>query len=58
MFHGIFSRELFPDMANPDMVYPTMLINLIPDGVKGIVLAGLIAAIMSSVDSTSMDPQL
>jgi SSS family solute:Na+ symporter len=51
VFPGIFSHQLFPDMVNPDMVYPTMLINLIPDGVKGIVLAGLIAAIMSSVDS-------
>ena len=48
---GIFSLKLFPHLPNPDMVYPTMLINLIPDGVKGIVLAGLIAAIMSSVDS-------
>jgi SSS family solute:Na+ symporter len=51
VFPGIFSRQLFPDLVNPDMVYPTMLINLIPDGVKGIVIAGLIAAIMSSVDS-------
>lgn len=51
VFPGIFSAQLFPNLEHPDMVYPTMLINLIPDGVKGIVLAGLIAAIMSSVDS-------
>ncbi|MCB0664674.1 MAG: sodium/solute symporter [Saprospiraceae bacterium] len=51
VFPGIFSAQLFPDLEHPDMVYPTMLVNLIPDGVKGIVLAGLIAAIMSSVDS-------
>lgn len=51
VFPGIFSAQLFPNLDHPDMVYPTMLINLIPDGVKGIVLAGLIAAIMSSVDS-------
>ncbi len=51
VFPGLFSLPLFPDLPHPDMVYPQMLLNLIPDGVKGIVLAGLIAAIMSSVDS-------
>ena len=51
VFPGVMCLPVFPDLSNPDMVYPTMLLNLIPDGVKGIVLAGLIAAIMSSVDS-------
>jgi SSS family solute:Na+ symporter len=34
-----------------DMIYPTMLFDLLPTGLLGIVLAGLIAAMMSSLDS-------
>ncbi len=48
---GIFALRIFPDLENPDMVYATMLLNLIPAGVVGLVLAGLLAALMSSADS-------
>ena len=42
-----------PDMAlEADKVFPTMVTTLLPVGVIGLVLAGLIAAIMSSIDST------
>ncbi len=34
-----------------DSIYPSMLFDLLPTGVLGIVLAGLIAAMMSSLDS-------
>ena len=34
------------------MVYPTVVLNALPKGLIGLVLAGLISAIMSSVDST------
>lgn len=42
---------LYPDISNPDLVFPTLAFDLLPVGVRGIVLAALIAAIMSSVDS-------
>ncbi len=51
IFPGAFARVLYPDMTDMDMVYPTMLFDLLPTGVLGIVLAGLIAAMMSSLDS-------
>ncbi len=51
VFPGLMALNIFPNLAEPDSVYPTMLINLIPPGVLGLVLAGLLAAIMSSVDS-------
>ena len=51
VFPGAFARVLYPDMTDMDMVYPTMLFDLLPTGVLGIVLAGLIAAMMSSLDS-------
>ncbi|NBC19305.1 MAG: sodium/solute symporter [Bacteroidetes bacterium] len=49
---GAFAFVLFPEIAEPDMVFPTLVSELLPVGVTGLVLAGLIAAIMSSIDST------
>lgn len=55
---GTFARVLYsPETyealaARPDMVFPTLLFDLLPVGVRGLVLAALVAAIMSSVDST------
>lgn len=49
---GAMAIILLPDLPNPDMVFPTLVTTVLPVGVTGMVLAGLIAAIMSSVDST------
>jgi len=52
IFPGAFARVLYPDMGDKlDMIYPTMLFDLLPTGLLGVVLAGLIAAMMSSLDS-------
>lgn len=48
---GLFAATLFPNLPNSDLVFAEMVVNLLPPGVIGIVLAGLIAAIMSSLDS-------
>ena len=48
---GLFAVYLLPGLENSDMVFAEMVIGLLPPGVIGIVLAGLIAAIMSSMDS-------
>ncbi len=39
-------------IANPEQVLPVVIINLIPVGIKGLLVAGLIAAAMSTFDST------
>ncbi len=39
------------DIANPDKALPIMINDLLPIGVKGLVLAGLLAALMSSLSS-------
>ena len=49
---GAMAISLFPDLPNGDMVFPTLVAEILPVGITGLVLAGLIAAIMSSVDST------
>lgn len=49
---GTFAILLYPGLENPDLVYPTMLVDLLPIGVTGLVLAGFVAALMSQIDST------
>ncbi len=49
---GAMAVSVIPGIAHPDMVFPTLVAEILPVGVVGIVLAGLISAIMSSVDST------
>ena len=38
---GVIARSLFPHLAKPDMVYPNMVMQLIPTGLLGIMLAAL-----------------
>ncbi len=49
---GAMAISLYPGLTNSDMVFPTMVLKTLPVGLIGLVLAGLISAIMSSVDST------
>ncbi len=37
--------------SNADSAYPTLVTRLLPDGIKGLVLAGMLAALMSSLAS-------
>lgn len=52
VFPGSMARVLYPELDNPDLVYPTMMFDLLPAGLLGLVVAGLLAALMSSIDST------
>lgn len=47
---GVAGRLLYPEVA-PDQMYATMVQELLPPGVKGLVVAGLLAALMSSLSS-------
>ena len=49
---GVLAKLIFPDLPQGDQVFPMLVTQLLPVGVIGLVLAGLIAAIMSSIDST------
>ena len=49
---GTFAILLYPDLPKADLVYPTLLFDLLPAGLLGLVLAGFIAALMSQIDST------
>lgn len=43
---------LYPNLERPDLVYPTLIFDLLPVGIIGLVVAGFLAAIMSSIAST------
>lgn len=49
---GVMAAVFIPGLEKGDMVFPTLIKELLPTGVMGIVLAALIAALMSSIDST------
>ncbi|MCP4310322.1 MAG: sodium/solute symporter [Bacteroidetes bacterium] len=54
---GIVAYQLAADIAKPDEAYPWILENIVPAGIKGLIFAALIAAIVSSfsaiINSTS-----
>lgn len=49
---GVIAISVLPGIENPDMVFTTAMVEMLPVGLLGLVLAGLISAILSSVDST------
>ena len=53
VFPGIIASILIPDI-NPDRAYPALIQQVLPIGLSGLVLAGFIAAVMSSLDSKIM----
>ncbi|MEN9360307.1 MAG: hypothetical protein RL095_1842 [Verrucomicrobiota bacterium] len=48
---GVFAYILFKDKigADANAALPTMILNLLPEGLRGLVIAGLLAALMSTV---------
>ncbi|MCS3675952.1 SSS family solute:Na+ symporter [Salinibacter ruber] len=48
---GLLALVLYPDLQNPDLVFPTLAFDLLPSGLRGLVLVSFVAAVMSSVDS-------
>ena len=49
---GVMAGVFMPGLDNPDLVFPALVGTLLPAGLAGLVFAGLLAALMSSVDST------
>lgn len=49
---GVWAVNLYPELENGDQVFPVLIKDVLPVGLTGLVLAGLFAAIMSSIDST------
>lgn len=48
---GTLGRILYPDLENPNLIFPELMLDFLPPGVLGLILTGFIAAVMSSIDS-------
>ncbi len=48
---GVFGRALYPEFAQPDRLYPLMADTYLGAGLKGFVVAGIVAAAISTFDS-------
>jgi SSS family solute:Na+ symporter len=53
---GLIARMMFPDLADPELATPTVIMQLLPAGLAGVVIAAYIAAVMSSADSCLIGP--
>lgn len=48
---GVMAVALYPNLERPDLVFPTLAFDLLPIGLRGILMAALAAAILSSLES-------
>src|SRR3984893_1409073 len=48
---GTCALLLFPKLPRPDLVYPNLILQLLPAGLVGLVVAGFVAATMLSIAS-------
>lgn len=51
IFPGVWASYLFPGLDNPDRVYPTLIKELLPIGLIGVIIASLVAALASSLSA-------
>jgi len=49
---GLIARVLYPRLSRPDEAYPTLLAELMPTGLLGLTVAGIIAALMGHISAT------
>jgi SSS family solute:Na+ symporter len=49
---GIAGRVLYPDLGKGDQIYPRLVFEMLPSGLRGLVLIGFIAAMTSVLTST------
>ena len=46
---GVMAIKLFPDLPKPDMVYPNLIMELLPNVLIGFMIAAMVAALTSSL---------
>lgn len=49
---GLCALVLFPDLPDGERAVPHMIVEMLPPGLRGLMFVALLAALMSSVDST------
>ena len=56
MLVGASAIVLLPGLEDPELAYPMLIKTVLPVGLSGLVLAGLMAAVMSNADSMMLAP--
>ena len=53
---GMLARMLLPDLTDAELATPMVVMELLPAGLAGVVIAAYIAAVMSTADSALIGP--
>ncbi len=48
---GVMGREIYPDIAEADQIWQALVFDYMPVGLRGLIFAALVAALMSTLDS-------
>lgn len=56
MLVGVSALILLPNLGDAELAYPALIKEVLPAGVAGVVLSGLMAAVMSNADSMLLAP--
>jgi solute:Na+ symporter, SSS family len=48
---GTMGRVIYPELEEQDQIWPALVFDFLPIGLRGLALAALIAALMSTIDS-------
>jgi Na+/proline symporter len=48
---ALVSLVIYPDLKDPEMGYPKMMIDFLPVGLRGLMVASMLAAFMSTIDT-------
>ncbi len=56
MLVGVSALILLPGLGDAELAYPALIKEVLPAGIAGIVLSGLMAAVMSNADSMLLAP--
>jgi len=51
MVPGLIALAVFPGMEDGDQAFPTLVKSLLPPGLRGLLFAGFLAGLMSTIDS-------
>jgi Na+/proline symporter len=48
---ALASLVVYPDLADPEIGYPKMMVDFLPSGLRGMMIASFLAAFMSTIDT-------
>ncbi|MGI9234095.1 MAG: sodium:solute symporter [Woeseiaceae bacterium] len=52
VFYKLNAQALAPDIASNDAIFPFFIVNELPNGISGLLVAGILSAAMSSLSSS------